>query len=107
MIFEHSCKRLLFVVIIFKNCCECFLWYFNRTKLPHSLLAFLLFLKQLLFPGNISAIALRYHIFSESSYCFPCNNLLSYRCLDWHLKLMHGNNFLQFFTDEFSSGISF
>src|SRR5665647_1981169 len=104
---DHSGERMLFIIIILQHGSKCLLWYFNRTKLPHSLLAFLLFLKQLLFPRNISAIALRYHIFSESSYCFPCNNLLSYRCLDWHLKLMHGNNFLQFFTDEFSSGISF
>ena len=77
---------------------EGFLGDLYITDLPHSLLAFLLFLQQLSFPGDIAAIAFGGDIFPECLYGLPRDDLGAYGCLNGDLELLSRYQLLQLDT---------
>jgi hypothetical protein len=60
----------------------------HGAVLPHPLLPFLLLVEQLLFPGNVAAIALGRHILPQRRDRFPGDDLAADRGLDRDLESM-------------------
>src|SRR5256886_14075365 len=67
----------------------------DRADSLHSLLAFLLLLQQLAFPGHVAAIALGNHVLAHRRDRFPGDDLATNRGLDGDLVQLARNDRLQ------------
>ena len=86
------------MLIQFQDIQKCLLRNLYASDLTHFLLALFLFLKKLLLPGNISAVALRQDILSQGFHGFSGNNPGINRRLNRDVKKLAGNLLLQLFT---------
>ena len=83
------------------------MWYLNVADLFHFLFTSLLFLKQLPFSGNITAVTFCGHVFTHCRYCFACNNFCTQCGLDSNFKQLARNKFAQLFGKITTNKICF
>src|SRR5689334_14785241 len=92
----ESLSSSLAIRLCFQHFNESLLRNVDGAERLHALLAFLLFLEQLPFARDITAITFGGHIFSKCTDGFTRNNLSANRGLDRHLILLMRNNLFQF-----------
>src|SRR5262249_30189313 len=80
-----------------------FLRNLDRAYLLHALLAFLLLLQQLPFPGDVPTVAFREDVFAHRGDGFPGNDSRADRCLDSHLIHLARDDLLELGADVTSS----
>src|SRR6185437_15971561 len=73
---------------------ERFLRNLDAADLLHALLAFLLFLQQLLLARNVAAVALRKHVLAQRLHRGACDDLRADRGLDRHVEHLPRNQFV-------------
>ena len=83
---------------------ECLLRHFHIANLLHSLLTFLLFLKQFSLAAYVATIAFSRHVLTHALYCLTGDNLGSYGCLNGNVELLSWYQFLEFLTHSSAKG---
>ena len=90
------------LIIEFENCHECLLGHFHIAHLAHAFFPFLLFFKQLAFPGDITPVAFSGNVFAEGFNCFTGNDFGTNTCLDGNVELLTGDELSQLGANTFA-----
>src|SRR5262245_40872499 len=88
-------KNQLSVISSLEYLNESFLRYIHGSDGFHPLLAFLLFLQQFAFAGDVAAVAFRSDILAERAHGLTGDDFATNRGLHGHCKLLPGDNFFQ------------
>ena len=93
-----------YISIKFQHSKESFLRHFNISYLLHTLLSFLLFLKEFAFTAHITSITFCRNILSDTLDCISCHDLCADCSLYGYIKLLAWYQVFQLFTHLTSYG---
>ena len=88
----------------FKHRHECLGRDLHRSQAPHLLFALFLLLQQLLFPGDVAAVALGQHVLAHGADGLAGDDLAADGGLDGHLEELAGDVVLQLFSQPPGAG---